>query len=129
MHITERVALGVIASWLLCAQAGAAELRAEKRPTIAGEWKEHWGTPGQTDVTYHDEFRVELRKDGQVSVKILNREQAIDQVTYKGGRLKFVLHTTFAIEYDLALDAEDGWIKGSATTPEDAYPIKWERME
>jgi hypothetical protein len=107
--------------------AAACAARAERRPMIAGAWKEYWGIPGETDVTYHDEYRIALRKDGVVMVEILNRDHRIERVAYQNGRLTFVLQTTFAVEYDLALDPDDGWLKGTATTPEKTVPIKWER--
>jgi hypothetical protein len=98
--------------------------------TIAGEWKEYWGIEGQTDVDYHDVYRVELADDGSVRVWLVgaHKEQEIVDEAYVDGTLTFMLTTSFQVHYALRLEPDGDWLTGSATTPKQTVPIRWERL-
>jgi|JI10StandDraft_1071094.scaffolds.fasta_scaffold24069_2 hypothetical protein len=99
-------------------------------PTLAGDWREFWGVPGETDVTYHDEYRVAL-DGGQAVVTAISEDHAdpITAVAVDGNQLDFVTHTSFDIHYHLKLDATGAGMDGTATTPDKVVPIHWERIE
>jgi len=97
--------------------------------SVFGEWKEHWGTPGQTDVTYNDLYRVTQTSGGNVKVQILNRNQKIYGEHLNGTVLTFSQRTdTLVVEYSLTLRQDGRWMVGTATTPKKAVDIKWEKM-
>jgi hypothetical protein len=110
--------------------ANTAQPEAESGPTIEGDWKEYWGVAGQTDVTYHDEYRVDVDPDGAVSVSLVgaHEEQEIVDEAYVDGALTFTLTTSFQVRYRLELEPGGGWLAGSATTPKETVPIRWERL-
>jgi hypothetical protein len=99
------------------------------RPTVLGKWREYWGTPGETDVTYHDEYEVG-DKDGQPYVVPLAQDHpdVINTVTIKGDDLDLVIQTAFEVHYQLHLDAGGATMSGTATTPDKTVPIRWERI-
>lgn len=119
--------IGFIAVWY--SPAFAADARSAGA-TVVGEWKEHWGTPGQTDVTYHDQYRVTRASDDKVTVEILNRKQTIEDEQLKQRTLTFTQHTdTYVVKYSLTLQQDGKWMNGTATTPEKVVNVKWERTE
>ncbi|MGA9115712.1 MAG: hypothetical protein WB626_02945 [Bacteroidota bacterium] len=96
--------------------------------TVAGEWKEHWGTPGQTDVTYNDRYRVTLA-GSTVDVRILEKDQRIFDERLEGNVLMFSQRTdAWVVRYELTLQPDGRWLSGTATTPEKIVPVKWERV-
>ena len=98
--------------------------------SIFGEWKEYWGIPGQTDVTYHDEYRISRGVDGKVKIQILSRNQAVENERLEQNQLTFVHHTdSYAVKYALTLQPDGQWLVGTATTPVKSYPIKWEKIK
>ena len=86
--------------------------------------------PGETDVTYHDEYRVTL-DGGQAVVTAISEDHAdpITAVAVDGDQLDFVTHTSFDIHYHLKLDTTGAGMDGTATTPDKVVPIHWERIE
>jgi len=97
--------------------------------SVLGEWKEHWGTPGETDVTYNDQYRVSRADDSKIKVTILDRTQVIEDAHLEGNTLTFTQHTTFAVKYSLTLQPDNKWMIGTATTPEKVVKVKWERTK
>ena len=98
--------------------------------TVLGEWKEYWGTPGETDVTYHDQYRVTQASNGDVKVEILNRDQKIYDEELNGKLLTFTQRTdAYIVKYSLTLQKDGGWMIGTATTPQKSFDVKWERTK
>ncbi len=96
--------------------------------TVLGEWREHWGTPGQTTVTYHDLYRVYQASDGSIKVQIINRNQKISSENLNGSLLAFTQQTdAYTVRYLLNLQQDGKWLAGTATTPNGTYNVKWER--
>ena len=116
-----------------CATAPRIPIREEvSKPaiTVIGEWKEYWGTTGQTDVTYHDPYRVSRTSGGDVKVQILGRDQKIFNERLEGTVLTFTQKTdTFIVQYSLTLQQDGGWMIGTATTPEQVVKVKWEKTK
>ncbi len=116
-----------------CARTARAPVQeSAQRPavTVAGEWKEHWGSPGQTDVTYHDLYRVAGANDGSIKVQILGRDQTIYDEHLEGMVLTFTQHTdTYVVHYALTLQQDGQWMAGTATTPKSVVNIRWERTK
>lgn len=94
--------------------------------TIAGDWREFWGEPG--DLDYNDEYHVEVGGRGEVTVAIASREQAISEVTYQDGVLTFTQQTSFPVRYRLVLSRDRARLEGTATTPTLEARIRWERI-
>jgi hypothetical protein len=94
-----------------------------------GLWREQWGIPGETDVTYHDEYEVGSR-DGQLYVLPRNQEEPdeIQSVRIEGDVLDMVIHTSFDIHYVLRMDPGGASMSGTATTPDKVVPIRWDRI-
>jgi hypothetical protein len=99
------------------------------RPTVVGSWREFWGVPGETDVDYHDEYKVAYEGDKPFVVP-LNQEHAdaINSVTIDGDDFDLVIHTSFDVHYKLHLDPGGATMTGTATTPDRTVPIRWERI-
>ncbi len=96
--------------------------------TLLGEWKEHWGIPGDTDVSYNDRYRISRGQDNRIGVAITSREQRIFDVSVRNGVLHFTQRTdAFEVRYRLILPGKERWMIGSATTPKGSYPIIWSR--
>lgn len=96
---------------------------------LLGEWREHWGIPGDTDVTYNDRYRVSRGENSRLVVAIVNREQRIFDVGVRNGVLHFTQRTdAFEVRYRLILPGKEKWMIGSATTPKGSYPIIWARV-
>ena len=103
-----------------------------KQASLSGvtEWKEHWGAPGKTDVTYHDAYRVTQTGEGKVKVEILNRNQRTFDERLEGRSLTFTQHTdTFVVKYSLALESDGQWLVGTARTPNEVVEVKWEKTK
>lgn len=97
---------------------------------ITGDWKEYWGTPGKTDVTYHDRYRISRTSSSAYEVKILNRKQRIYGEHYDGRTLRFSQRTNaFVVKYSLSLRKDGRWLIGTATTPKKTVDIKWQRIK
>ena len=113
-----------------CRTASTQDQLARPAITVLGEWKEHWGTPGQTDVTYHDRYRVTQTRDGNVKVQILSRNQRIYDEKLDGTLLTFTQRTdAFVVKYSLTLQQDGSWMVGTATTPQKVVKVKWERTK
>lgn len=98
--------------------------------SIVGEWKEYWGIPGETDVTYNDQYGIVRTPDGKLKVSILNRNQSIWDERMDGGILTFKQRTdAFIVAYELKLQSDGKWLIGTATTPYKTVPIRWERLK
>ncbi len=96
---------------------------------LLGEWKEHWGIPGDTDVSYNDRYRISRGQDNRIVVAITSREQRIFDVSVRNGVLHFTQRTdAFEVRYRLILPGKERWMIGSATTPKGSYPIIWSRV-
>jgi len=98
--------------------------------SVCGEWKEHWGTPGQTDVTYNDGYRITRTTDGKVKVVITTRNQAIWDERLDQDLLTFTQRTdAYVVKYSLRLQSDGEWMLGTATTPYKVVSVKWERTK
>jgi hypothetical protein len=97
--------------------------------SIMGSWSEQWGIAGESDVEYHDEFVLE-RRNGHAEVRILSRDQAIEQVSLRDLHLSFVLHTdTLVVRYELDFQRKrDAWV-GKASNDNGTFAITWSRLE
>lgn len=104
---------------------------APTRPAIPvkweGNWKEHWGTPGETDVSTHDRYVISRGPGGALQVTALDNSGGVSDIRMTDGTLYFTVKTSFNVEYSLKLDP-DGWIRGTAKTPTKTFPVKWERV-
>ena len=79
--------------------------------TVLGEWKEHWGTTGQTDVTYHDMYRVAQTSGGNLKVQILSRNQKIYDEQLDGTMITFTQNTDrYVVKYALTLQQDGKWM-------------------
>jgi len=119
-------------SLLACASAEGAPPPPQKSLPfcpIIGDWSEQWGTPGETDVTYHDQYRITQTADGGVNVQILHKNQSIFNVRFENNLLTFSQKTdAFVVKYALTLHQSYNLLSGTATTPKKAYDIKWTRV-
>ncbi len=95
--------------------------------TIAGDWREFWGEPG--DLDYHDEYRIDVDGRGGVTVSPVGRDHPISEVAYRGGVLTFTQTTSFPVRYRLTLSRDRARLEGTATTPSLEARIRWERIE
>lgn len=95
---------------------------------LVGTWRETWGTPGATDVAYHDEYQVLLDHGQATVVPVSDHSDRIDSVTIHGDDLELVIHTSFDVRYQLHLAADGASMSGTATTPDKTVPIRWERI-
>jgi hypothetical protein len=96
---------------------------------VVGNWREHWGIPGQTDVTYHDKYRVSL-DGGALSVRPSGegQQESIEAARLDGDTLHVVIRTAFEVRYELRLEPDGNTLLGTATTPDKVVPIRWERI-
>jgi hypothetical protein len=96
---------------------------------MAGLWREFWGIPGETDVTYNDEYLIKL-DDQRILVipQSSDHQDTIISVAIDGDDLDLVLHTTFHVHYRLHLDPDGRTLRGTAETPSKTFPIRWERI-
>ena len=113
---------------LAIASISAMGFAAGEATTVAGEWKEYWGTTGQTDVTYNDHYRVSIDTDGGGVVERVGKETTIDAVELKTNGITFTQHTAFPVKYALSLQSDNKWLVGTATTPKKVVNIRWERI-
>ena len=97
---------------------------------MAGLWREFWGIPGETDVTYNDEYLIKL-EDRRILVipQSSDHQDTIVSVSIDGDDLDLVLHTTFHVHYRLCLDPDGRTLRGTAETPSKTFPIRWERIQ
>ncbi len=97
---------------------------------MAGLWREFWGIPGETDVTYNDEYLIKL-EDRRILVipQSSDHQDTIVSVSIDGDDLDLVLHTTFHVHYRLRLDPDGRTLRGTAETPSKTFPIRWERIQ
>ncbi len=118
-------------TWKFDLQSGSKRPKnvAAGKQTLAGEWKEYWGTPGETDVNYNDRYRISIAADGTVTVAILEKDQRIENARIEGNRLTFQQFTSFKLDYDLRLQPDGKWLVGTVTTPEKVVNVKWERIK
>lgn len=133
-HCRTIFSLLLFSAWLSgCAGTTAPTLIHDPEPVteeqLLGEWREHWGIPGDTDVTYNDRYRISRGENNRVVVAITSREQRIFDVSVRNGVLHFTQRTdAFEVRYRLILPGKEGWMIGSATTPKGSYPIIWSRV-
>lgn len=98
--------------------------------SLLGEWREHWGTPGPTDVTYYDQYTVSRADDKTIKVTILNRKQLITNERFEKNILTFTQYTdAYVVKYSLTLQPDNKWMIGTATTPKKVVDVKWERTK
>jgi hypothetical protein len=98
-------------------------------PTVVGSWREFWGIPGETDVEYHDEYKVGYEGDKPFVVPLgQDHPDVINSVTITGDDIDIVIHTSFDVHYKLHLDPGGATMSGTATTPDKTVPIRWERL-
>jgi len=120
-------------SVLLTGNVNAADLISapqSSQDNLFGNWREHWGIPGHTDVTYNDRYRVSRGSGGQVQVEITSRDQRIWDIEVRDGILSFKQRTdTLTVQYRLHLPGKERWMIGSATTPRGSYPIIWAKTD
>lgn len=118
--------------WGCAGTTGPASIHASgsvSEDQLLGEWREHWGIPGDTDVTYNDRYRISRANGEQLSVAIISRQQRIFDVSVQNGVLHFTQRTdTFEVRYRLILPGQERWMIGSATTPKGSYPIIWAKV-
>lgn len=100
---------------------------ANESAAVAGQWKEYWGTPGQTDVDYNDLYRVSIAADGQAKVELVEKDWKITDVELKENGIAFTQHTNFAVRYTLQLQPDHNGMIGTALTPTRIVNIRWER--
>ena len=96
---------------------------------MAGLWREFWGIPGETDVTYNDEYLIQV--DGRrvlVVPQSSDHQDTIVSVSIDGDDLDLVLRTSFEVHYRLRLDPDGNTLRGNAETPSKSFPIRWERI-
>jgi len=110
-----------------------AQLLVEAPPAasgLAGIWREYWGIEGQTDVTYHDEYRIWF-EDGRPHLEPLSQAHPDDilSVDLDGEWLDFRLRTSFEIHYRLQLSSDGQTLTGTAQTPSLRETVRWERVE
>jgi uncharacterized protein YegP (UPF0339 family) len=139
-RIARRCFMGLIIAGMSCslalsaAQEGRSKESGEPQApkataTFAGDWSETWGTPGQTDVTYHDHYRISQAGDGTFRVTILNRNQRITDERVENNTITFTQKTdAFLVKYSLALQPDGQWLIGTATTPKQVVNVKWQRV-
>lgn len=106
----------------------AAPQVAEDGAHLVGTWREFWGAPGETDVTYHDEYQVTFADGVAGVVSMSDHPDEIKSVTIDGHSLDLVIHTAFDVHYQLHLEADGNNLTGTATTPDKVVPIRWERV-
>lgn len=95
---------------------------------LAGRWKEFWAPGQETDVTYHDEYRITIN-DGEIEMEIVKGETApLLNVTYANKKFTFTQKTAFDVKYTLTLSADGTRLNGEAVTPNGKYPIRWEKI-
>lgn len=96
---------------------------------VVGNWREHWGIPGQTDVTYHDEYRISS-DGGALSVRPSGegQQENIEAARLERDTLHVVIRTSFEVRYELRLQPDGNTLLGTATTPDKTVPIRWERI-
>lgn len=88
------------------------------------------GTPGQTDVTYHDQYKISQDGNGTIKVTILNRDQLIKDERVEKGTLTFTQRTdAYVVKYALTIQPDNTWLIGKAATPKEVFPVKWERTK
>jgi hypothetical protein len=135
-------ALGVLFTVFTALVATGCAGKAKSEPTIGGNgpaaaaaspvgsWREFWGVPGETDVTYHDEYRVWM-EGGEAHAAPMNQEHPdeIQSVRIDGDNLDIVIHTSFDVHYQLRLEPGGAALTGTATTPDKTVPIRWERID
>lgn len=121
--------------WKRTTPLGLSETRTSKRvsnvniDSFLGDWREHWGTPGKTDVTYHDQYRISRVDSGTVKVTILNRDQVIRDERIENNTLKFTQRTdVYTIRYSLKRQPDGKWLVGTVTTPKKVVKVKWKRV-
>jgi hypothetical protein len=94
-----------------------------------GEWSETWGTPGETDVTYHDTYVISVEA-GKLAITSPGRPKYhFLHIAVDGRRLVVKLENNrTVIDYDLRLDADGAKLVGRAKTNRGAdVPIVWDR--
>jgi hypothetical protein len=98
---------------------------------FAGRWKEYWGEPGQTDVAYNDIYQVAVAASGALLVvnTIPEHNHPIENARSEGNMLMLSELTTFRVDYRLQMSPDGKWLIGTATTPDNVYTVKWERLE
>ncbi|MFO0868184.1 MAG: hypothetical protein U0935_04490 [Pirellulales bacterium] len=127
--------LSALLACLAGAQGVAAVAIEDEVPRVSptsfvGQWREHWGIPGETDVTYHDQYRVSQDESGAIQVIILDRKQTIKDVRVDRDTLTFTQHTDrYVVKYSLTIRPDHKWLIGTATTPKKVVPVKWERTK
>ncbi len=105
------------------------EAKASSATTLVGEWREFWNPGKQTDVTYHDRYKITTASSGAVEVRIISRSQRISSERVEGATLSFTQQTdTLTVEYSLTLQPDGNWLVGTAKTPKELVPVKWERV-
>ncbi|MBL8622478.1 MAG: hypothetical protein JNK64_14290 [Myxococcales bacterium] len=125
-HCAPVPATPVAPSNRIASGAGAGPSRGQPG-TIAGDWREFWGEPG--DLDYNDEYRVDFDGQGGVTVTPVGRDHPISEVAYRGGVLTFTQTTSFPVRYRLTLSRDRARLEGTATTPSLEARIRWERIE
>ncbi len=108
------------------ARGAGADPTSPRSGSIAGDWREFWGEPG--DLSYNDEYRIEVGAGGAVTVAPMSRDQPISETTYRGGVLTFTQQTSFPVRYRLTLSRDRERLEGTATTPSLEARIRWERI-
>lgn len=127
------VMLALAAGWTGCASTPPPSppigSTAPTRPSVYGTWIELWNYPGESDLDYQDQYKVDL-VDGKPTVEPYMQEHPdeIVSVNVQGDNLDLVIHTSFDVHYQLRLDADGASMTGTATTPERVIPIRWNRV-
>jgi hypothetical protein len=134
-RINLRCLIGFVVISFACSLCSSAPKAIQGEPgaapaSVLGEWQEYWGTPGETDVTYHDQYSVTQADDTAIKVTILNRKQLIINERVENNTLTFTQHTdNYVVRYSLTLQPDNKWMVGTATTPYKVVNVKWERTK
>jgi hypothetical protein len=91
---------------------------------FVGTWLERWEALG-----YHDRYRVEIGADGRPTVQVQGHSAGapVTLAAWSFGVLTFVQRTSFDVRYRLTLSADGDRLEGTATTPDGAFEVVWER--
>jgi hypothetical protein len=102
--------------------------RKPRPDAIRGVWKEFWGDPETTDVTYHDVYRIDPQADGALRLTVDGAEGTIKKPLFASDELTFTQVTSFDVHYQLRLKPGGRRLEGTARSPNGVFPIRWEKV-
>lgn len=119
----------IIVSVIVLSACGASKVSVQ---SLNGDWKETWGYGVETDIDYHDEYRITVINNTIAITCTNNDSYTYRDLQYNNGTFSFIMTNTSGnddLPYWFTVTKDKSRMLGTAVSVHgDTVPILWERI-